>query len=97
MATNNLVKKGQCINFGNCNKANAKEIIEVNFGDEFVCHECGFELVEIKNTPPSSKKLIIIAAAALIIIAGIVLFFVFSGGNNGGEEFITGPGELIVE
>ena len=45
MAKNSLNKKGRCMNIGNCNKANTKEVIEVGLGEDFVCPECGGQLV----------------------------------------------------
>lgn len=41
MVQNKLNKKGRCMNIGNCSKANAKEIIEVGIGEDFICPECG--------------------------------------------------------
>ena len=37
------------MNIGNCSKANAKEIIEVGIGEDFICPECGGQLVEVKK------------------------------------------------
>ena len=45
MVQNKLNKKGRCRNLGNCPKANTKEIIEVGIGEDFVCPECGGQLV----------------------------------------------------
>jgi hypothetical protein len=70
MATTNLtVKKGQCINFGNCPKADSKEVIEVKLGDDFICPECGGTLVEL---PPQKNhlKLILIIAGAVLALGG---------------------------
>ena len=69
MAKNNLltVRKGRCINFGNCPNADSKEVQEVNLGDDFVCSnsDCGCDLQEIV-APPDLKKIAIIA---VIVVA----------------------------
>ncbi|GAE82796.1 hypothetical protein [Bacteroides reticulotermitis] len=64
MAQNNaMVRKGKCLNIGNCNKANSKEIVDVNIGEDFVCPDCGGDLVEVKAVKSSLG----------LIIGGIVL------------------------
>ena len=71
--TNSPVLKGQCINFGNCNNANTKEIIEINIGEDFICPECEGTLVEIpgKKTFPV-WAIITIAGVLLLGVAGYV-------------------------
>ena len=44
-----IVRKGKCINFGNCAKADNHEIIELSFTEDFVCPECNSDLQEIKT------------------------------------------------
>ncbi|GHT72451.1 hypothetical protein AGMMS50262_01160 [Bacteroidia bacterium] len=76
MAQNLTVKKYQCINFGNCAKADAKEVIEVNSGDEPVCPEPGCEsrLIEI---PPKKfpLKLVLIIAGIVIVLGGCFMVY----------------------
>ena len=62
------IKRGQCINFGNCSKANSKEILEVKVGEDFICPECGGSLVEVKDTP--FPWWIMAVAAALLLLGG---------------------------
>ena len=68
MANNSTVRKGQCFNFGNCGKADTKEIIEVNFGDEFSCPECQGSLIELAKK--SFPKWILFVAVGLIVLGG---------------------------
>ena len=90
MATNNLaIRKGQCINIGNCKKADAREIIEINIGDEFVCPECTGTLVEVKSKPFPKWIIYTIIAVAVLAVAGIVLFFVLSGGPTPMKRIIV--------
>lgn len=63
------VKRGQCINFGNCSKANSKEIIEVKVGEDFVCPQCGGSLVEVK-TETFPWWIVVVAAAVLLLVGG---------------------------
>lgn len=75
-----ITKKGNCINFGNCPKADRKEIIELNFTEDFVCPECQQDLVEIaKKTNPLKKMLIpgSIILVIVIIIGGGYTYFNF--------------------
>lgn len=71
MAQNKLNKKGRCLNIGNCPKANTKEIIEVGIGEDFVCPECGGQLVEVKETNVLPYVIGGVVVAALVV-AGIV-------------------------
>lgn len=66
-----LVRKGRCLNIGNynCNKANKHEIIEVNVGEDFVCPECGWELVEVKHRFP----VVPIIAGGIVVVLLLVL------------------------
>lgn len=78
MATNSTVKKGFCINVGNCNNANEKKVIEINIGEDFECPDCHGMLVEVK-----SKKTLtpIIAAVAAVVLLG----------GGGAAYFLTKP------
>lgn len=40
----NTKRAGKCINFGNCTKADNKEIIELEITEDFLCPECNSEL-----------------------------------------------------
>lgn len=76
METNNvLVKKGRCINFGNCKIADTKEIVEVNLGDEFMCPECGGMLVEVKRKP--KRILLLISGGIFLILLILGSIFVY--------------------
>ena len=78
MAKDLSVKKGQCINFGNCSKANAREMIKVNLGDDFICPECEGSLMEPppkKRFPPVLKWVLIIVG--IIAVLGVGVFFGF--------------------
>ena len=81
--SNKTIKKGICLNVGNCDKANTKENITVQIGEDFICPDCGGELVEIKEPPfpPTWLKLVV----GGIIVAGIAIaayFLIFAGKDN---------------
>jgi len=76
MATNNLsVRKGKCINFGNCKIADTKEIVEINLGDEFKCPECDGMLVEVRI---EHKRKWLFIGGGIILIIGIITWGVFA-------------------
>jgi len=83
MMTQNVnVQTGQCINFGNCSKANAREVIVVNMGDDFICPECEGGLM----APPPNGGFSP-AMKWILIIAGIIA--VFGAGGYFGYKFIA--------
>ena len=77
------IKKGKCINFGNCAKADNNEIIELGFTEDFECPECNGELQEIKaksgNGSSLPKKIAV--AAAVLAGLGVGAYIRFSGGG----------------
>ena len=79
MSKKNLsVRKGRCINFGNCAKADAKEVQEVNLGDDFVCSnsDCGSDLQDLPPAKPLPIKQIVIVVAALVCLGfGVYMLF----------------------
>ena len=94
MAQNNaMVRKGKCLNIGNCNKANSKEIVDVNIGEDFVCPDCGGDLVEVKPTTSSLGLIIGGIVLALAIVGASVYFFVIKGDDpaafDGGEVVVV--------
>ncbi|MDR0810665.1 MAG: Ig-like domain-containing protein [Paludibacter sp.] len=95
MATNNsTVRKGRCINFGNCNKANAKEIISINIGDEFECLECRSILVELP--PPRTPWFLIIAGILAVLgVSGYFVYKFFAGSDKPIKE--TEQKEQVIE
>ena len=66
---NSTVRIGQCINFGNCQKADSRELQKINIGDEFICTEPGCEgtLIEPPKSPPFPWWIIIVIAAVLLL------------------------------
>ncbi|MDR2474939.1 MAG: Ig-like domain-containing protein, partial [Bacteroidales bacterium] len=107
MAQNSTVKKGQCINFGNCSKANAKEVMEINLGDDFICPECSGDLMEIQGKTGTSSPLkwILIIAGGLTALGAVGYFAVpwtkikFLNGiieTFGGSEAVDSPEHAII-
>ena len=74
------IRKGKCINFGNdCPIADHKQTVELSVTEDFVCPECGNDLIE--DIPP--KKL-----PWVKIIIGIALL---CGVGFGAYMFISSP------
>lgn len=75
MATNNITKRGVCINHGNCSKATKKEVIEINIGEDFVCPECNSVLVEVKSKPFPVAWAIGVGCIVILLLIGIYAAF----------------------
>lgn len=84
MASNPTIRKGICINVGNCPNANEKKIIEVGIGEDFVCPnpECRGMLVEASDKGTDWKKIIIAIVAVLVIGGGVGGYFLMSSGDK---------------
>lgn len=63
-----MSKKGHCLNFGNCPKADRKEIIELSFTEDFVCPECQQDLMEIVKKSNPLKKMMIPGSIILVLV-----------------------------
>lgn len=95
MAQNNtMVKKGRCINYQYCSKADHKEIIEVNVGEDFECPECEEGLIEIKTKP--FPWIIVMSGVTLVaVIAGVFILYSnhinssLSEPNEGGNTIVV--------
>jgi len=87
-----MTRKGNCLNFNNCSKADRKEIIEVGITEDFICPECESELIDIPAKKSGGKKgLVIIGAVVILALVGGGAFFALSGGE---EET---PEEAVVQ
>ena len=77
-------RKGNCLNFGNCPKADRKEIIELGITEDFVCPECNSDLNEIlaQKSGGGKTKLVIVAVIAVLGLVGGGTFFALSGGEE---------------
>jgi hypothetical protein len=74
MANNNFtVRKGQCVNFRHCSKADSHEVIEVNLGDDFICPnpECEGSLIDLPQKRKFPWWIVIVIVGVLAIGAGV--------------------------
>jgi hypothetical protein len=63
-----MKRRGKCINFGNCPVADRKQIVELDITEDFLCPDCGNNLVEdVKPPSPVWPKILIV----VILLAGI--------------------------
>ena len=100
-------KIGVCNN-PDCDLCLSREHQEIEFGEDFVCRECGKplkELEEKKKKKKSSSKLPIIIIAAILIIGGIVAAILALGSkselvtltlNQQQVELLVGESDTIV-
>ena len=67
-------RKGKCINFGLCPKADSREVITVNDGEEFSCPfpDCRKPLQPLAIPPPAPRSPRLIIGGILAILAIIV-------------------------
>jgi len=107
MANTDLAtRNGLCINSGQCSKAiptGAKKlknyVINVNFGDEFICPECECGLIDAPKTgggfPPALKWILIIVG--ILTVLGTVGYFgyKFFSKNIGDVEPLKAPSLVL--
>lgn len=97
------VRKGVCRNYGNCDKANTQEIIEIENGKPFECPECGEPLVAVGDTgdgPGGDDKIkkivkyLIIAAVVVGIV--VVLWYIFGYSRPTATETLKKQDSTVV-
>lgn len=90
MEDNKNIRRGICRNYGDCDKAGSKEIIEVGQGESFECPECHSPLTEVneqgkvisKDKPKGKKKrskispVVYIVGAVILILLGFVIWYI---------------------
>ncbi len=90
MEDNKNIRRGICRNYGDCDKAGSKEIIEIGQGEPFECPECHSPLTEVneqgkvisKDKPKGKKKrskispVIYIVGAVILILLGFVIWWI---------------------
>jgi hypothetical protein len=95
-------RKGICTNFGNCSRADNKEIISIPTGADLVCPEpgCGTQLNEVRENGGYVKKLLdrkwriqIIVFFLVCVLVGVGIFvyrqFDHSGNTSADEKFLA--------
>ena len=96
-------KRGKCINFGNdCSVADRLQIVELGVTEDFVCPECGNDLIEdVKPPPPIWPKILI--GVALLAGIGFGVYWLITRPKAEKPEIVKGTGtetkgeEVIVE
>jgi hypothetical protein len=74
-------RNAKCINFGLCPKADAREVLEVSEGAEFVCPECGKELAAAAKGGSASSgggplgrhKVVALGGLGAVVLLGVYL------------------------
>lgn len=76
-----MAQFGKCTNYGNCEMADARESIEVEEGEDFICPECKKKLQATNKGGGSStgggldkKILIAIIASIIAVLVGLVIY-----------------------
>lgn len=68
-------RKGICINVGNCKNADSKLQIEVSVAADFICPECGRDLVEVPGKKQLPVKKIALFAVIPVVVMAIGAFY----------------------
>lgn len=99
MATNrkeNLrFRYGRCLN-DECENCKSKKVIEIPSRKDFVCPDCGKELLECAPPKKKSNSILIGIIAGIIILMGTVVAFIFCSGNDSAEDEISNSSQEIV-
>lgn len=98
-------RQGKCINFGNCSKADNKEIISIPVGADFVCPEpgCEMELVLIPSNSGWVRKYrlqILVGVLVIVLASGGLIGYKLLKGNRSlpaEEEFLTQVNTVLEE
>lgn len=76
----------QCNNFGSCQKADDKAVIELATGSEAKCEECGSTLSAVQvaddGAASNGKRWFLLAAAGVVILGGGALGYVMLGSQK---------------
>lgn len=67
-------KDYRCTQYGECDKADNRELIGLEAGEEPVCPECAKPLTTFTERKPPVKLIIGIAGIAVVIVAAILLW-----------------------
>lgn len=95
-----MMPKGRCTNFDEpCPKHVDDEIIEVPKGADFVCPECGRELMAVSGGDSLSERFVAVASDGKILAAGAVAIFLLGiggwmltgSGSESSEEIVAEP------
>jgi hypothetical protein len=75
-----MERSGRCSNYGECHKADSKDVIEVADGADFLCPVCASALEEAltgqkKKRRAISPMIIVIGGVLVLLTGGIIFFF----------------------
>ena len=84
------MRKGKCKNFGECDNADKRVVLEVPASADFSCPICKRPLEQIDVTSPLPLRPIVAAVAVLAVLAAAYLTYKkFSGSNSGGGGIVS--------
>jgi len=74
-----MERSGRCSNYGECHKADSKDVIEVADGADFLCPVCASALEEALTGKKAKRRaispIIILIGGVLVLLAGGIIFF----------------------
>jgi phosphate transport system substrate-binding protein len=91
-------RQGKCTNFGNCEKADKREIIPVPQGADFSCPECGRDLTEVGATTSRNNNALFggLILAVLLLAAFVTLRACSRSHSSGGFAGLGSSGTPIL-
>jgi phosphate transport system substrate-binding protein len=92
-------RRGKCVNFGLCNRADSREVIQVPEGGEPLCPECEKPLQMDKGGgrgPGPKIPLPLIVIAAVVLGLGGLAWFILSRHHDGDGTTPPGPSAGVI-
>ena len=68
-------RKGLCTNFNNCKNADSKIPIELSISADFVCPECGRDLMPINEHRKVPVQTILLIGIPILVICSVLFYF----------------------
>lgn len=94
-------KSGKCSNFGNCSLADARTLIVVSSGQDFVCTECGKPLLltDAGAQAGSGAKALTMGVILLALLLAVGIGWWLMSGKKASEltPELTSPGVAIEQ
>lgn len=93
----NMIRKGICTNFQNCEIADSHKTVEVGLTEDFVCPKCGNDLKEVKDASGTPVWIYFLIGIAVVGVAVVVFLLFFPKEKTTVPPFGGGENTTVVE